>query len=285
MCQPKPGPRCASHLRDALTRARAQARENREAFTHDGHVPHPGIEGRILALLDEYDETPTGQQELQEQIDNADPHLYDDVEIDILRQRLSSGRQRHERKAAALRSTQAGDHHAARMQLRYGSGAAWLATSRLPSQAREAGEDLHVFDGYATAVISTRHSLHHTPTQAPVHTYASTVAYEAPVQPGPQPGTWLIAPSSDGPTLILDEHHLTITPNPDGSGATPAPQHLHDEAALRLLDPHDAHHLQRFARHGRLELTETRMHLHTTVPTPHLRLDLDVITASHRTPA
>lgn len=70
MCQPLPGPRCASHARKTLLKAHRTEQYAHKAY-ENGEVEvetvKDVIRARMIAQLD-YDSTPTGQQELQQQI-------------------------------------------------------------------------------------------------------------------------------------------------------------------------------------------------------------------------
>lgn len=71
MCQPRPGPRCASHARQALEKAKAAELATRHAYevgTADQVTMKKASLVRINAQLD-YDSTPTGQNELASHIE------------------------------------------------------------------------------------------------------------------------------------------------------------------------------------------------------------------------
>lgn len=221
MCQPKPGPRCVSHVREAIARVERDRARDADAFMNGtGALSKRSYAGELSRLHDEYDETPTGQDELAGAInaaENADePDL---ARIDMLRTRLANAAARRAAKTAALKSTQEGNHTAAEFQLRYGANAAWLADSTIHTS-----EHRHLSADYAIGVnnIDAREEQ---------DGYAEMASYlwvedkdftlEAPVQPGPRAGTWIV--TSAGPTT------------------SPVPPLLYDKTAgtVSVYDPAD----------------------------------------------
>lgn len=301
MCQPKPGPRCASHLRAALARAREHAAQNRQAFDDGVPRPHPHAEGRILELLDEWDETPTGQRELDTLIARAEAEGAPEFEIDILRSRKASGRERHEAKTAALASMKAGYPAVARFQMRYGAHAGWLGHTTLAAEVKAGDGDLTVYPEYAVGTAFTDHHTESTPDGRDFYVSESRLIIQAPVRPGPTPGTWITglgAPRSDGtrryqrgnetfgPVVDIYTnprcHLIDLRPGADPAQSQPTiaaydpdtatagtPQRLDDFEGLMRLDHNDSQGLSDFRDRGSLT---------TTMATPQV---LDLPDGSH----
>lgn len=210
MCHPKPGPRCASHLRESIKRTQQQVDENFAAWTNGETLPHKSPEGNLHRLKDEYDETTAGQAELATQIAAAD--ATDPWGAEDLRTRKVLAASRREAKLAALKATQRGDTAAAETYLRYGPHAGFLNHTTLVADSAETGGPI-VYRDYA--IGQTYYDTHAETAESVVGVREAVVAdstfvYEAPVVPGPTPGTWIVGHDATPPQDIDPKMDATL---------------------------------------------------------------------------
>lgn len=286
MCHKSPGPRCAAHLRVAMNAAREQIEANKTAFANGHEPPHRGAEGRLAQLQDEFDETRTGQADLAGQInalENVDAH---EIDIDVLRSRMLNASDRRVAKLAAAKSVENGEPRTARLQLKYGAHAGWLAHTDIVSETSEHGGPT-VYRDYA---VGTSYRDEHEE-QIGYEEHAtnllvadSTHHYEAPVTPGPTPGTWVVGGDVErrhnrlhrimpvtvamGPNqgfrkvtpVLYDETSATVAPYDVRTGRpTGAPLPVTDPNALAVLDYNDGMDLGEALDDNRVDALESKV--------------------------
>lgn len=271
MCQPKPGPRCAGHLRDRIARVRADREQAMADFASGADATPAWHYNRELARLqDEYDETATGQRELGALIAQKVAENAPGYEIRDLQDRRVAAADRHAAKTAALQSTRAGDMDVARAQLRYGAHAGWFGASLLDKETDALG-DFAVHPDHAVAITRRDEwddSYGYEEEETPVRVSDLQVAYEAPVTPGPRPGTWLTGahvPAKDrarlGVTPVLyDEAAHTVTayperqgPVPDATTPNPEPVDARTSRGFAVLDSADDFAVREACANDRLD--------------------------------
>ena len=244
MCQKKPGPRCAGHLREAMDSVRILLAENHQAMSDGQPVPHPTAAARQMRLQDEYDETPTGQHELAAAI-----HRSDDPDTKTsLRQRKEHARRRYEVKKAAAAAEHSGDARAsAIIQRTAHPDTGWLAHSRLNALNDASFARMRISDdGQGMHAAYPPEPTTDYSTDPAREVLAAPVIYEAQAAPGPD-GTYLVHPGSDREVLYrpstIDDPHEHLIAYDSETAETGQSMSLHDMAPwpahAPALDTHD----------------------------------------------
>lgn len=190
MCQRKPGPRCAGHLSDEIAKVKSHIAENRVAELAGAPHPHPGSTQRLMMLNDEYDETPSGQKALDEQMANT---VGAPREVWRLRNRKAAAARRYATKKAALAAADQGDERASNIILKTGNpDAGWTANSYMNPLNRNAYRRMQIANdgGSMVGVVSTETEDSYD-SDAPVTIATTQVVYETPITEGPYPGTYI----------------------------------------------------------------------------------------------
>ena len=174
MCDPQPGPRCASGVRKRRDSARAEAETVASEMgsliasgTHDQTTVDAlqkrkwAASRRIQETDQEWDETPDGRAELAAAantlLKNAretdDPNKVRALKSEArsFHDRLRAGVSRHTAKKEALACVRDDDPTGANLTLRLGPGTAWLKNSGLRAQATNR-IDIETGPGFAVAV-------------------------------------------------------------------------------------------------------------------------------------
>lgn len=244
MCQKKPGPRCAAHVRTAMEACRIDLAENREAMDRGEMVPHPDAAARMMQLQDEFDETPTGQHQLAAKIHRAT----DPAERSHLRRRKTNAANRYTVRKAAAAALERGDERGSliiqRTQI---ANTAWLAHSALNPLKNPAYAKMRIADdgGHMLAVTDTETI----PTWRPDGTEAlveqAALIYETPLEPGPEPDSYRTHAGTDRGYLYRSpdiDHPYPRLHHYDADTAHPGPESsVHDMTAWPEQDsPHPA---------------------------------------------
>ena len=191
MCQPLPGPRCANHLAKKIDAVKKQLEANRDAFASETKIPHPHVtRATLMVLMDEYDETPTGQRRLAARIRKIDESSSSGRDTKAVYQtRKNAAKKRWLTKKAALAAAKAGSAGRVKAIMNYGPNAGWMenseifATSKNDTNYCEKDNDLGGISQKTTTLV-VDHS------GAPAEQVSYELVYETPVMPGAHPGLW-----------------------------------------------------------------------------------------------
>lgn len=241
MCQKKPGPRCASHLRERLTAVQAHVDANKAAWHNAAaDLPYPGAEYELVMIQDEYDETPTGQDELAAQAAASnDPRT-----TASLTMRRDQAARRYAIKTAALDATNRGDERGANIVLKTGNPhTAWLSGSRLNPLNSDTYARMRISPSGQHMVGVLTSETHPHPSGAHAVVDEHHTIYETPVRRGTSPGTWVTEPVDGIGRVVytpadIDHPHATLRPlDPTGAptGASLTIGHLDTDDQLDAL--------------------------------------------------
>lgn len=191
MCQKKPGARCAGNLRNSITAVTAQVDQNRAAYHAGEERPHPGAEAHLMELQDEFDETPSGQRELDDQMVKSigNPAL-----VAGLQHRKAAAARRYAVKQAALAATEAGDERAANIIIKtQNPDTGWLTHSRLNPLNSGAYTRMRIDEhgGHMVGLVAADSTTEYDYDGTSSDVYEGQLVYETPIEPGPTAGTYL----------------------------------------------------------------------------------------------